>query len=107
MATASQPMPDQQGQGAAPAAGAGAPPASPDQGAPDQSAAQQPGTPSQAPANPMQMLLARWYQTVKQMAASDPRLASGAEKISQGIQEMQTALVSPPQPTPVSQQPQY
>ena len=106
MATASQPMPDQQGQGA-PAPGGGAPSTPPDQGAPDQNTPQQPGASSQAPANPMQMLRARWYQTVKQMAASDPRLASGAEKIAQGIQEMQTALVSPPQPTPVGQQPQY
>jgi len=102
MATTPQPMPDQQGQGAAPPAGAGAPPPA----APDQGAAP-PAAPSQAPANPMQMLLARWYQTAKQMAASDPRLASGAEKVSQGIQEMQTALVSPPQPTPTGQQPQY
>jgi hypothetical protein len=51
------------------------------------------------------MLLARWYQTAKQMASADPRLASGAEKVSQGIQEMQTALVAPPQPTPAGQQP--
>lgn len=106
MATASQPMPQGQEQGAPPPdQGAGAPP----QGAtppPDQNTPQQ-GPPSQAPANPMQMLLARWYQTAKQMAASDPRLASGAEKVSQGIQEMQTALVSPPQPTPMGQQPQY
>jgi|GEM_PF-2455184 len=105
MATSAQPMPQDQGQGAGtppPDQGAGAQP----QGAPDQNAPQQ-GAPSQAPANPMQMLLARWYQTAKQMAASDPRLASGAEKVSQGIQEMQTALVSPPQPTPMGQQPQY
>ena len=105
MATSPQPMPQDQGQGAgapSPDQGAGAQP----QGAPDQNAPQQ-GAPSQAPANPLQMLLARWYQTAKQMAASDPRLASGAEKISQGIQEMQTALVSPPQPTPMGQQPQY
>jgi len=105
MATSPQPMPQDQGQGAGappPDQGAGAQP----QGAPDQNAPQQ-DAPSQAPANPLQMLLARWYQTAKQMAASDPRLASGAEKISQGIQEMQTALVSPPQPTPMGQQPQY
>lgn len=104
MATTPQPMPDQQGQGAAPPQGGGAPP--PQQDTPDQNVPQQ-GAPSQAPANPLQMLLARWYQTAKQMAASDPRLASGAEKVSQGIQEMQTALVSPPQPTPIGQQPQY
>jgi hypothetical protein len=53
------------------------------------------------------MLLARWYQVAKQMAGSDPRLASGAEKVSQGIQEMQTALVTPPQSTSMGQQPQY
>jgi len=53
---------------------------------------------SSAPANPLQMLLARWYQTAKQMAASDPRLASGAGKVADGIQEMQTAMVSPSQP---------
>jgi hypothetical protein len=98
MATPPQPMPDQQGPGAAaPPGAAGAPP--PDAG--------QQGAPSQAPANPIQMQLARWYEVVKQMAASDPRLASGAQKIAQGIQEMQTALVSPPQPTPMAQQPQY
>jgi hypothetical protein len=102
MATMPQAMPDQQGQGAAPPQGAGAPPqGAPDQGAPPQT------PPSQAPANPLQMLLARWYQTAKQMASADPRLAAGAEKVSQGIQEMQTALVSPQQPTPVGQQPQY
>ena len=107
MATAGQPMPEQQDQSGAPAPGGGAPPTPPDQGTPDPNAQQQQGPPSQAPANPMQMLLARWFQTVKQIAASDPRLAPGAEKVSQGIQEMQTALVSPAQPTPVSQQPQY
>jgi hypothetical protein len=41
------------------------------------------------------------------MGASDPRLAEGAELVNQGIQKMQTALVTPPQPTPVSQQPSY
>ena len=105
MATSPQPMPDQAG--AAPDQGAGTPP--PQAGAgtppPDQGAAQTP--PSQAPANPMQMMLARWYQVAKQMAASDPRVAAGMEKIAQGIQEAQTALVSPPQPTSLGQQPQY
>jgi hypothetical protein len=52
------------------------------------------------------MLLARWFQAAKQMAAADPRLASGANKVSEGIQEMQTALITPPQPTPMGQQPQ-
>jgi len=97
MATTPQPTPDQQGQGAAPPMDSGAPP----QGPSPQGGA------SQAPANPLQMLLARWYQTAKQMAASDPRIAAGMEKVAQGIQEAQTALVSPPQPTPIGQQPQY
>lgn len=106
MATNAQPMPGAQDQGGG-APGGGASPAPPDQGATPQGGAPPQGQPSQAPANPMQMLLARWYQTAKQIAASDPRLAAGAEKISQGIQEMQTALVSPAQPTPTGQQPMY
>jgi hypothetical protein len=53
----------------------------------------------------MQQLLARWYQAAKQMASADPRLASGANKVAQGIQEMQTALITPQQQTPTSQQP--
>lgn len=105
MATTPQSMPNQPPQGAAPPQGA------PDQGAPDQGAPGQgsaaPAPASQTPANPLQMLLARWYQTAKQMAQADPRLAAGMEKIAQGIQEAQTALVSPPQPTPTGQQPQY
>jgi len=92
---------DQQGQGATPPMGGGAGP----QGPPDQGGQSQP--PSSGQANQLQMLLANWYQVSKQMAASDPRLASGAQKVSQGIQEMQTALVTPPQPTPIGQQPQY
>lgn len=104
MATNAQPMPGAQDQGGGAPPGGGGPP---DQGAAPQGGAPQQAQPSQAPANPMQMLLARWYQTAKQIAASDPRLAAGAEKISQGIQEMQTALVSPAQPTPTGQQPMY
>ena len=98
---AASPMPDPSQQQAPtappPDAGGGA---SPDGGG------QQP-SPSSAPANPLQMLLARWYQTAKQMAASDPRLASGAGKVADGIQEMQTAMVSPSQPASPAQQPQY
>lgn len=97
MATNGMPAPDQ-GQG-------GTPPGGPPPQPPPQGGSQQP--PSQGQANDLQKLLANWYQVAKQMAASDPRLASGAEKISQGIQEMQTALVTPPQPTPLGQQPQY
>lgn len=95
-------MPDQQSQGAAPPPSGGA---GPQPGA-DQGAGQA-APPSQAPASPLQMLLARWYQTAKQMAAADPRIASAMEKISQGITEAQTALVSPPQPAPTGQQPLY
>lgn len=84
---AASPMPDQQQAAPAPDAG----------GAPQDAGAQQPA-PSSAPANPLQMLLAKWFQTAKQMAASDPRLASGAGKVADGIQEMQTSLVSPSQP---------
>jgi hypothetical protein len=97
VATTPQPMPDQgSSASAAPQGGGGGTPP-PDQAQP---------APSQAPANQMQLLLAKWYQAAKQMAASDPRLASGAQKVAEGINEMQTALVTPPQPTPQSQQPQ-
>ena len=103
MATTPPNLPGAPDQGAAAPPGGGAPPPTP----PDQGAGAPPqGAPSQAPANQIQMLLARWYQVAKQMAASDPRLAAGMEKIAQGIQEAQTALVSPPQPTPMGQQPQ-
>jgi X-X-X-Leu-X-X-Gly heptad repeat protein len=95
------PDPQQQGSATPPPDASGA--ASSPQGG---DGAQQP-QPSSAPANPLQMLLARWYQTAKQMAASDPRLASGAGKVADGIQEMQTAMVSPAQPSSPQQQPQY
>lgn len=68
---------------------------------------QEPQPSSQGQASQLQVLLAKWYQVAKQMAASDPRLASGAEKVSQGIQEMQAALVTPPRQTPIAQQPSY
>jgi len=101
MAASPMPDPQQQGSSAPPPDASGA--ASAPQGG---DGAQQP-QPSSAPANPLQMLLARWYQTAKQMAASDPRLASGAGKVADGIQEMQTAMVSPAQPSTPAQQPQY
>jgi hypothetical protein len=41
------------------------------------------------------------------MARADPRLASGAQKIKDGIMDMQNAVVTPPQPTPAAQQPRY
>jgi hypothetical protein len=42
--------------------------------------------------------LAIWHEAIKDVAASDPCLASGAEKALQGIREMQKALVTSPQP---------
>jgi hypothetical protein len=92
-------MPDpSQGAAPPPGGGAGAPTPPPQSG----------GAPPQGDqANDLQKLLANWYQVTKQMAASDPRLASGANKVAEGIQEMQTALVTPSQPTPVAQQPPY
>ena len=102
MATMPTPSPDQN---------QGAPPPSPSGGggsAPDQGGQPSPSqAPTSAPASQLQLLLNRWYQAAKQMAAADPRLASGANKVAEGIQEMQTALVTPPQPTPMGQQPQY
>lgn len=90
-------MPDPS-QGAAPQAGGGAGSQPPSTGG---------APPSGDQANDLQKLLANWYQVSKQMGASDPRLASGANKIAEGIQEMQTALVTPSQPTPAAQQPLY
>jgi X-X-X-Leu-X-X-Gly heptad repeat protein len=100
VATSPMPDPQQSGSSATPPPDAGGAASSPQGGG----GSQQP-SPSSAPANPLQMLLARWYQTAKQMASSDPRLASGAGKVADGIQEMQTALVSPSQPSSPSQQP--
>lgn len=94
MATA--PVTPDPSQGAAPSSGGGA-------GAPSAGGA----PPSGGQANDIQKLLANWYQVSKQMAASDPRLASGANKVSEGIQEMQSAMITPSQPTPVQQQPPY
>lgn len=109
MATAPMMPPDQGQGGAAPPQGGGGPqpgaPPPPDQGGqqqqpPDQSQFQPPG-------NPLQVLLAKWGKVAEQMAAADPRLAAGAQKVREGITEMQTAIVTPPQPTPLNQQPKY
>ena len=96
MATTPMPQPDQGG-----SPQAGGPPQPPPQGGSQQ------GPPSGGQANDLQKLLAQWYTVSKQMAQSDPRLAEGAELVAQGVQKMQTALVTPPQSTPMSQQPQY
>jgi hypothetical protein len=103
---ATPPMPDQGPQGAPPPPqGGGAPPP------PDQSG-QQPGqgdqsSSFQAPANPIQVLLAKWSKVAEQMASADPRLAAGAQKVRDGIRDMQQAMITPQQPTPMGQQPQY
>jgi len=105
MGTQPMPSPDQNGQGAAPPQGGGPPP---DQGGGQQPPSDQ-GQPQQsfsAPANPIQMLLAKWSKVAEQMGSADPRLASGAQKVREGIREMQTALITPQQPTPMAQQPQ-
>ena len=94
MATSPYSSPDQ-GQGSAPQGGGAS--SAPDQG--------QQGGAGGGQANDMQMLLAKWYQAAKQMGASDPKLAAGAQKTAEGIQMMQTALVTRPQPQPSSQQP--
>jgi hypothetical protein len=86
------------GGGSPPDQGGQQPP--PDQGQPPQSS-------FQAPANPLQILLAKWSKVAEQMAAADPRLASGAQKVRDGIREMQTAMITPQQPTPMDQQPKY
>ena len=95
MATMPNPSPDS-GQGAAPqGSGTPAPGASPST------------PPSQQQASAFQKLLADWANVAKQIAAAEPRTASGMEKVSQGIQEALTALVTPPQQTPIGQQPSY
>jgi len=97
MATMPQPMPDQ---GGAPPQGAGSPPPpSPEGGA------QQP--PSQGPANQIQQLLGKWSQAAQEMATAYPQIAAELNAIVQKIGEAQTKLISPPQPTPMSQQPSY
>ena len=105
MATA-PPMPDQGAPPPAPAQGGGAPPPP----APDQNGQQgDQGQPQsfQAPANPIQILLAKWSKVAEQMAQSDPRLAAGAQKVREGIRDMQQAMIVPQQPTSLGQQPQY
>ena len=91
------PSPDQQG--GAPQAG-GPPPSPPPQGG-----GQQP--PSQGPANQIQQLLGKWSQAAQEIAQAYPQIAAEMNKIVQAIGEAQTKMISPPQPTPNSQQPMY
>jgi len=61
------------------------PPAAPPQGA---------AAPSQAPANPQQVVLAQIYQVLKRLAQENPVLSAGLQKAAQGIQEAQTAMLT-------------
>jgi hypothetical protein len=63
--------------------------------------------PSQAPANPKQIMLAKLYQMCKQLAQEDPVLSAGLQKAAQGIQEAQTAMVTQPQQQPASSSAPY
>lgn len=94
MATSAMPSPDQSG--GAPQAGAPSP--SPAGGAG--------GTPpSQGPANQIQQLLGNWSNVAQQISQAYPQIAGQMNKIVQAIGEAQTAMVSPPQPTPSAQNP--
>lgn len=86
-------MPDQGG------SPQGGPPSPPPQGG------AQP--PSQGPANQIQQLLGKWSQAAQEMATAYPQIAAELNAIVQKIGEAQTKLISPPQPTPMSQQPSY
>ena len=90
-------MPPTPDQGGSPAGG---PPPPPPQGGP------QGGPPSQGPANQIQELLGQWSQVAQQIASAYPKIASQMNKVVQAIGEAQTAMVTPSQPTPISQQPQ-
>jgi hypothetical protein len=61
--------------------------------------------PSQGPANQIQQLLGNWSTVAQQIAQAYPQIASQMNKIVQAIGEAQTAMVTPPQPTPTQQQP--
>jgi hypothetical protein len=93
------PTPDQQGAGGPPSGG---PPSSaqmPTQGGSPS------GAPSQGPANQIQQLLGNWSTVAQQISQAYPQIASQMNKIVQAIGEAQTAMVTPPQPTPTAQQP--
>lgn len=99
MATSMPPSPDQ---GGSPAGGP-PPPPPPQGGGPG---GPQGGPPSQGPANQVQQLLGKWSDVAQQISQAYPQIASQMNKIVQAIGEAQTAMVTPSQPTPTSQQPQ-
>ena len=92
------PTPDQGGP--PPQPGAGGPPSPSPQGGP------QGGPPSQGPANQIQQLLGNWTNVAQQIASAYPQIAAEMNKAVQAFGEAQTKLVTPSQPTPISQQPQ-
>lgn len=65
------------------------------------------GAPSQAPASPEQIMLAKLYQACKALAQQNPVLSSGLSKAAEGIQEAQTALVTQPKNEAPQQSPPY
>ncbi len=93
MATTPQPDPTQSA-GGAPDAG----------GAPGGASPQQP---SQAPASPTQMMLAKVYMLLKQLAQQDASIAAELAEAGQAIQKAQTKLVTQPQSQPSGANPAY
>jgi len=72
----------------------------------DAAPAAQGAPPSQAPANPAQVMLAQMYQVIRRLATENPAMSAGLEKAAQGIQEAQTAmLVQSPGPSPMQSPP--
>jgi hypothetical protein len=65
------------------------------------------GAPSQAPASPEQIMLAKLYQACKALAQQNPILSGGLSKAAEGIQEAQTALVTQPKNEAPQQSPPY
>ena len=65
------------------------------------------GAPSQAPASPEQIMLAKLYQACKALAQQNPVLSGGLSKAAEGIQEAQTALVTQPKNEAPQQSPPY
>jgi len=61
--------------------------------------------PSQAPANPMQVMLAQIFQVLKRIAQENPAASAGLQKAAAGIQEAQTAMLTQPQPQPTEGNP--
>ena len=88
---ASAPMPDQSGAA---------------QAAPASAAPQQGAQPSQAPASPEQMMLAKIFQ-VSQQLMQNPIISSGMQKVMAGIQEAQSALVTQAPPPSPGQTPPF